>query len=187
MTPYGIVYKDTVASLNEGAKIWRKYLNVISKKYFILSYFLISISIMAVNSIILYFRADKEIYIPLTVIITIMEIISLYFLFTSVSKRNVKNIFLTTNSSKNFKQALLREKDIEFSTPYSKSNYFYEEIDRVVEGIFSLNIYVEEGNLPVCISKNAVEKGEIDKFILLLKEKMNNRYICENKAGGKVK
>ena len=183
MTPYGIVYKDAVPALNEGAEIWRKYLNVIGKKYYILSYLLISVSITAVNSIILYFREDKEMHIPITVIITLMEIISLYFLFTSVSKRSAKNIFLTTNSGKGLKQAVIRESDMEFSTPYSKSNYFYEEIDRVVEGIFSLNIYVEEGNLPVCISKNSVEKGEIDIFISLLKEKMKDRYIYERKQG----
>ena len=99
------------------------------------------------------------------------------------AQRSAKNIFLTTNSGKGLKQAVIRESDMEFSTPYSKSNYFYEEIDRVVEGIFSLNIYVEEGNLPVCISKNSVEKGEIDIFISLLREKMKDRYICERKQG----
>ncbi|MBQ3137407.1 MAG: hypothetical protein IJB74_08010 [Clostridia bacterium] len=183
MTPYGIVYKDTVASLNEGAEIWRKNLNKISKKYFILSYLLISASVVAVNFAILCFRTEKDIYIPTTVLITLMEIISLYFLLISVSKRNAKNIFLSTNSNKSFKQAVIRENDMEFSTPYSKSNYFYEEIDKVVEGIFSLNIYVEEGNLPVCISKNSVEKGDIDMFISLLREKIQDRYIYEKSRG----
>ncbi len=184
MTPYGIVYKDKVPALNEGAEIWRKRSGFISKKYFILSIIIASISIIAVNLIIFTFREDKDAYATATLLLTVMEIISVSFLLKSTLRRNVKNVFGTT-SSDNLKQAVLRENDVEFSTPYSKSNYFYEEIEKVIEGINSINIIVEEGNLPVCISKSGVAKGEIEKFILILKEKMQDRYFYENAVGGK--
>ncbi len=184
MTPYGIVYKDTVPSLNEGAEIWRKKSGFISKKYFILSVFLVSLSIIAVNLIIFYFREDKEFYSFASTFLTLMEIFSVAFLLKSTLRKNVRNIFGTT-STNGLKQAVLRENDVEFSTPYSKSNYYYNEIEKVIEGVNSLNIVVEEGNLPVCISKSAVAKGEIEKFIVILKEKMQDRYLYDNAVGGK--
>lgn len=184
MTPYGIVYKDKIPALNEGAEIWSKRSGFINKKYFVFSLILAYISIIAVNLIIFTFREDKDLYATATLIITVMEIISVSFLLKSSLKRNVKNVFGTT-SSDSLKQAVLRESDIEFSTPYSKSNYFYEEIEMVVEGVNSLCIIVEKGNLPVCISKSGVIKGESEKFILILKEKMKDRYIYENMAGGR--
>ena len=185
MKSYGIVYKDTLPALNEGAEIWRRKSGFINKRYFIISMVLVSLSAVAVNSIIFYFRTDKEYYLPATFFLTVMEIISFYFLLRSNLRKNVKNVFGKV-SSKSFKQALLRENDIEFSTPYSKSNYFYEEIDMVIEGVNSINIIVEKGNLPVCISKSGVIKGEAEKFIFLLKEKIQERYIYENTAGGKA-
>ncbi len=184
MTPYGIVYKDKVPALNEGAEIWRKRSGFIKKKYCILSIILAAISIIAVNLVIFNFREDKDVYITSTLILTVMEIISVSFLLKSSLRRNVRNVFGTTSSG-NLKQAVLRENDVEFSTPYSKSNYFYEEIEMVIEGINSLNIIVEKGNLPICISKSGVLKGEAEKFILILKEKMRERYFFENTVGGK--
>ncbi len=184
MTPYGIVYKDKIPALNEGAEIWSRRSGFINKKYVIFSMILTYISIIAVNLIIFTFREDKDFYTVATLFLTLMEIISVSFLLKSNLKRNVKNVFGTT-SSDNLKQVVLRENDIEFSTPYSKSNYFYEEIEKVIEGVNSLSIIVEEGNLPVCISKSGVIKGEAEKFILILKEKMQDRYIYENTAGGR--
>lgn len=185
MTPYGIVYKDTVPAFNEGAEIWRKRSGFINKKYFIISLILLSLSVVTVNCIIFYFRTDKEYYLPATIFLTVMEIISVYLLLRSNLRKNVKNVFGKA-SSKGFKQALLRESDIEFSTPYSKSNYFYEEIDMVIEGVNSINIIVEKGNLPVCISKSGIVKGECEKFIFIIKEKMKDRYIYDNAAGGRA-
>ena len=186
MTPYGIVYKDTVPAMNEGAEIWNRKSGFINKKYFTLALILLSLSAIAVNAVILYFRTDKEYYLPATFFLTVMEIISLYFLLKSNLRKNVKNVFGSA-SSKTLKQALLRENDVEFSTPYSKSNYFYHEIEMVVEGVNSINIIVERGNLPVCISKSGVIKGEAEKFILILREKMQDRYFYENSIGGKVR
>ena len=186
MTPYGIVYKDTVPALNESSAIWQKKSGMINNKYFILSIILTTASIIAVNGLILYFRADKDLYLPEALFLTVLEAFSVIFLLRSSLKRNVKKFFSVTSSDKIMKQAVLREYDIEFSTPYSKSNYFYEEIERVVEGVNSLNIIIEEGNLPVCISKSGVLKGETEKFISLLKEKMQDRYSYENAAGGRT-
>ncbi len=185
MTPYGIVYRDTAAGFNEGAEIWQKKSGFVNKKYFALAMVLICISIVCVNCIIFYFRTDKDIYSVATFFVTLMEIISVYFILKSSIRKNVKNLF-AKNSTKNLKQALLREKDIEFATPYSKSNYFYEEIEMVIEGVNSVNIIIENSNLPVCISKSGVIKGEGEKFILILKEKMKDRYIYENRVGGRA-
>ena len=174
MTPYGIVYKDKIPALNEGAEIWSKRSGFINKKYVVFSLILAYISIIAVNLIIFTFREDKDLYATATLIITVMEIISVYFLLKSNLRKNVKNIFGTA-SSKGLKQALLRESDVEFSTPYSKSNYFYGEIEKVIEGINSINIIVENGSLPICISKSGIVKGEAERFILVLKDKMQER------------
>lgn len=184
MTPYGIVYKDTAAAFNEGAEIWHKKSDFISKKYFAAALVILSLSVIAVNCIIFYFRTDKDLYSATTVFVTVMEIISLYFILKSGLKKNVKNIFVK-NSTDNLKQALLRENDIEFATAYSKSNYFYDEIEMVIEGVNSVNIIIERGNLPICISKSGIIKGEKEKFILILKEKMKDRYIFENAIGGR--
>ena len=185
MTPYGIVYKDTVPAINEGAEIWRKSSGFISKSKFILGFAAAAVSVAAVNLIILNFRADKEAFIPVSLMITVMEIISVFFLLRSSLRKNVKNVFGAV-SYKGLRQAVLRENDIEFSTPYSKSNYFYNEIERVIEGVNSLCIIVEKGNLPVCISKSGIIKGEAEGFILILREKMKDRYVCENMSGGKA-
>ncbi|MBR5437937.1 MAG: hypothetical protein IKV21_03365 [Clostridia bacterium] len=186
MTPYGIVYKDTVPSVNESAAIWQKKSGMISNKYFILSVILATASILAVNGLILLLKQDKDIYLTDTLLITVMEAVSVIFLLKSSLKRNMKKFFSTTSSDKILKQAVLREYDVEFSTPYSKSNYFYDEIAGVIEGVNSLSIIIEEGNLPICISKSGVVKGETEKFISLFKEKMQGRYRYENATGGKM-
>lgn len=184
MTPYGIVYKDKLPALNEGAEIWNKKSGFISKKYFIISVILASLSIIAVNFIIFNLRTDKDVYATASLLVTVMEIISVSFLLKSSLRKNIKNVFGTV-SNDNLKQAVLRENDMEFSTAYSKSNYYYEEIEKVIEGINSVNIIVEEGNIPVCISKNGIIKGEAEKFLIILKEKMKGRYFYESSIGGK--
>lgn len=183
MTPYGIVYRDTVASLNEGANVWQKKSGLVNKKYVILSFIIISALIIIANRIILSFYKEPELNYMSNIIFTAAEIISVVFMLYTSIKKNARNIFISTNSSKNMKQAVLRENDIEFSTAFSKSNYFYDEIESVVEGIYSLNIIIEKGNLPICISKIDVAKGDMEKFISLLKEKMKGRYSFEEKGG----
>lgn len=184
MTPYGIVYRDTVPSVSEGSGIWQKRSGIVSKGYVALSLILISLLIIGVNRIILSFYDEPELYNTSNIILTVLEIASLtVMMFTSIRK-NIKEIFMGTNFSKNLKQAVLREEDIEFSTPFSKSNYFYDEIESVVEGVYSVNIIIEKGNLPVCISKTGVAKGDIERFILILKDKMKDRYTFEKKVGG---
>lgn len=186
MTPYGIVYRDTVASLNEGAAFWHKKSDIVSKKYIILSLILISALIIGVNRLILSFYDEPELYNTNNIIFTVVEIVSVVMLMFTYIKKNIKNIFMGANSSKNVKQAVLREDDIVFSTSYSKSNYYYDEIECIVEGIYSLNIIIEKGNLPICISKIDIAKGDIEKFICILKEKMKDRYFTESKRGGQI-
>ena len=186
MTPYGIVYRDTVASMNEGAGIWQKKSGIVSKKYLALSLILISALIIGVNRIILSFYDEPELYYVSNIIFTVIEIISVTVLMFTSLKKNIREIFTGTNLTKTVKQAVLREKDIEFSTAFSKSNYYYDEIDSVVEGIYSVNIIIEKGNLPICISKIDIAKGDIEKFIFILKDKMKDRYFTESKVGGKA-
>lgn len=186
MTPYGIVYRDTVASLNEGADIWQKKSGIVNKKYVLLSFILISALIIGVNRIILLFYSEPELYYVSNIIFTVVEIISVAVLLITSLRKNARNIFLSTNSSRNMKQAVLRENDIEFTTEFSRSNYFYDEIDSVIEGIYSVNIIIEKGNLPICISKIDIAKGDMEKFIYLLKEKMRERYFTDRKTGGKA-
>ncbi len=186
MTPYGIVYRDTVASLNEGAAFWQKKSGIVSKKYIALSLILISALIIGVNRCVLFLYDEPELYYTSNMIFSVIEIISVFFLILTSLKKNIKKVFTSTCFSKTLRQAVLRENDIEFSTPYSKSNYFYDEIDCVVEGIYSVNIIIEKSNIPVCISKIDIAKGDIEKFICILKEKMKDRYFIENKAGGGV-
>ena len=184
MIPYGILYRDTVSCINEGADIWHKKTKAISTKYFVSVMLILSLLIAGVNGLILLLNSQAD-FIS-SVMFTVVEIISVAFLIHSTLKRNIRNVFSSAIFSKNLKQALLRQEDIEFSTGYSKSNYFYDEIECVVEGIYSLNIIIEKGNLPVCISKTDIAKGDIEKFIFLLKEKMSDRYFIENKIGGKL-
>lgn len=186
MTPYGIVYRDTVASLNEGANIWQKKNKIVSKKYLILSILLISALIIGVNRVILNFYDEPELYSASNMFFSAFEIASVVFLILSSLRKNLKDVFMSANSSKAVKQAVLREEDIEFSTAFNRANYFYDEIDSVVEGIYSLNIIIEKGNLPVCISKSDIAKGDIEKFTLILREKMKDRYFTERKVGGKA-
>lgn len=184
MTPYGIVYRDTIASLNEGAAFWQKKSGIVSKKYVALSLILISALIIGVNRIILFLYDEPELYYTSNLIFTVIEIISVTVLMLTSLRKNIKKVFTSANLSKTVRQAVLRENDIEFSTSFSKANYYYDEIDSVVEGIYSVNIIIEKGNLPICISKIDIAKGDIEKFICILREKMKDRYFTESKMGG---
>lgn len=176
MIPYGIVYKDTPVALREGATLWEKKSGIISKTKTVFAAILISFFIIAVNTAILFYGGEAEVYFFNTVILTVFEIVATTVLLASTVKKQAKNTFIQVNTSLMKKQAILRENDIEFSTPYSRSNYYYDEIETAVEGIHCINIVIDKNSLPVCISKLGVEKGETETFKNLLKEKLGERF-----------
>lgn len=182
MIPYGIVYKDNPMALKEGATLWEKKSGIISKTKIFLAAFLISVFLIAVNAAILFYGGEVEVYLLNSVFLTLFEIIAASVMLVVTVKKQARNTFIQVNTSLMKKQAVLRENDVEFSTPFSRSNYFYGEIEKAVEGIHCINIFIDKNSLPVCISKSGVEKGEMSVFINLLKEKLGGRFQTQLKG-----
>ena len=101
-------------------------------------------------------------------------------LFVSGCTHRCKNCF-----NKEKKQIVLGESSAVFTSPYRQTEYYYDEIEQVVETDNTITIFIEsEHCYPVYVSKNTVEKGNADIFRVILMKKTDGRYIF---AGGKAR
>lgn len=183
MTPYGIVYSDNVLSLNESRKQWLKKEKIISKGYFALGYLVIAALVVAGNIAVMFIRKDFDWqYYSFMLILELA--LSLFLVFLSVRKE--KEISYNKNCfNKEKKQIVLGESSAVFTSPYRQTEYYYDEIEQVVETDNTITIFIEsEHCYPVYVSKNTVEKGNADIFRVILMEKTDGRYIF---AGGKAR
>ena len=184
MIPYGIVYSDNIISLGESRKQWFKKEKIISKAEFFKGYILIFIILAIMNALV--FAFSKNVTTSDAIFTFAVEaVFGLILLFISMKKIKENDYTQICFNDKEKKQIVLREESAVFTAPYRQSEYFYDEIESVVETENTITFFFDSKySFPVYVSKNNIEKGDIRIFSDILYHKMGNRYVV---AGGAVK
>ncbi|MBQ8504343.1 MAG: hypothetical protein IJ491_08740 [Clostridia bacterium] len=174
MTPYGIVYKENLYSLQESVTVWQKKIGVL-KLGTVLKIDAVILSIDLVLCLLMILLKADGIYIAMLAVLGILCAAAVYIV--------TKNSFLKEITRVNFqntdKQIVLFEDRIEYVTPFSKGEYFYDELVFAHEKNGIITLLIDEASLPCSICAHEVKKGNYETFSRILREKMGNRYIFE--------
>ena len=184
MIPYGIVYSDNIISLGESRKQWFKKEKIISNAEFLKGYILIVLILAVMNALVMAFSKDITLD-DMIFSFAVEAVFSLILLLISMKKIKENSYTQICFNDKEKKQVVLREDSAVFTAPYRQSEYFYDEIESVVETESTITFFFDSKySFPVYISKNSIDKGDIRIFANILYQKMGKRYIV---AGGAAK
>ena len=176
MTSYGIVYSDNVLSLNESKRQWMKKTKIINPIYFALGYIFIVVLLAILNLCVIKFTKEPDVQYTSLLFIT-ESVLSFFLLYLSLRKNKETSYAQNCFNDKEKKQIVLREFSAVFTAPYRQSEYYYDEIEQVVETDNTITIFFDSKyGFPVYISKNTVEKGDIEVFRKIFAQKMGNKY-----------
>ena len=170
MTPYGIVYEENLFSLEQSVNYWHKKYGVMKKKS-LLKIALILLVFYAVIAAVSFIIGKDFYYVILavTLLITNLVLFPIY----------VKNSFVKPTTRANFqrgeKQIVLFGDRLEYTTPYGKSVYYYDEIMSAQESEGLLTIVVDTAAMPISVSEGSLKKGEYQKFLFILEGLMGAR------------
>ncbi len=175
MTPYGIVYKDNLYALEQSCLVWQKKFGVLRASSFIkiaLINLVISFLINIIGSII--DDTDFNYFFVISILVIAFVLILIEY-FTA------KNIYVKQMAKGSMvlhqKQAVLFDNRIEFTLPYAKTVFYYDEILYCEEKTGIVTIILDKGMLPVSIYRACVGKGSYDEFTRILKDILGSRYV----------
>ncbi len=182
MTPYGIVYSDNIISLNECKKQWLKYEKTFYLPSFLIGYAVIAALIILGNILLILFDVEM---ISDYYYMVITEMIFSFIIYLFSVRKIKESFFKAALFSKEKKQVVLRENSVVFTAPYRQSEYFYDELDFIIETENTIMFFIDSKySYPTYVSKNSTEKGDFDLFKKILAEKSGSKYRF---LGGNVK
>lgn len=171
MQPYGIVYEENLYSLEQSVIFWHKKCGVM-KISVLLKMAAVIFGIYALIAAAT-FLFSKDIFYPLLVMLLFATNIALLPV-------TVKNTFLRPTARANFqkgnKQLVLFEERLEYTTPFGKSVYYYDDIVAACEKNGVISILVDTATLPFCVPSGCVKKGEYSKFSALLQQQLGAKF-----------
>lgn len=172
MTPYGIVYKDNPFAMEHSCAVWQKKYGVLKPSFLIKTISLIVLFVILINSLLVLFKiGEPDIMLYTSVMMSVCFSFIVYFTY----KTNYVRQMAKANISVYQKQAVLFDFKIEFTSPYAKSEFYYDEILYCEEKAGILTIILDKGMIPVSIYSACVGKGDYEKFTAILKEKIGTR------------
>lgn len=174
MTPYGIVYKENIHALQESVTVWQKKIGVLKLGTVLkIDAVIMSIALVICFALIL-FKVDG-IYVAMLAFLGILAAATVYFL--------IKHSFMKETTRVNFqntdKQIVLFEDRIEYVTPFSKGEYYYDELAFAYEKNGIITLLIDEASLPCSICAHEIKKGNYETFSKILREKMGSKYTFE--------
>ncbi len=167
MEPYGIVYKDNLFALEQSCKIWQKKFGVLRPSALLKVIAMIEIPVI-IASPVLFIIDDNTVFGILSALFIMVFVAAASFI---TSKSYIKQM-ARQNISPYQKQAVIFDDRIEFTTPYSKSAYTFDEIVYCEEFEGVITIVFDSGAIPVSIYKSGVGKGSYDEFSFMLRDKI---------------
>ncbi len=173
MIPYGIIIKQSRASLQQSYILWQKKYGLLSVKKFI-STAIPMLSLFAVIYCAVTVVFEKELSVMSLFGGICMNMLLIAFLMYATAIRIVKEYALTAKEEK--VQLVLNEDTLEITTAYSKEVVPYSEIDLCFEKNFLLTVITDKNTFPLSVSKTHLVKGDYDTFTALLKSKVPYAY-----------
>lgn len=166
MTPYGIVYKESIHAYEQSVRVWQKNFGVLKGRTILkLSAFLWILAII-VTVVLFLINTDVTYALFYCFLTAAVNVIS----YMLIKSNYIKQI--STGNYQNYdKQIVLFEDRMEITTSFGKGCYYYDEILLVHEKNAVITIIIDEGAAPYCIFAHGIKKGEYGKFLNLLVEK----------------
>lgn len=174
MTPYGIVYNENPYAFEKSMALFQKKFGVLRPAVMVkisMMFWLAAIIVIFV----LYFTKQDALYALVFAAITLFANIITIIVF----RKNYTKNFSRVNFRGSEAQAVLFENRIEFTTPTSKGEYYYDEFIFVHEKDGIITFVIDPGATPVSICSHDVKKGDFKSFSSILKEKLGDRYKYE--------
>lgn len=181
MTPYGIVYNENPHALGESVKVWQKKFGVLSKNNILKMFMIMLFEIFACFALTVLIKADPF-FIVTTPIFGVGLAVIAYFSIVknSVIKQTVRANFRPDDARK---QIVLFEDRLEYTSPFGKGSYYYDEILCAHEKNGVLTVIVDADALPLSVFRHGVEKGEYEKLTFILRGCLGGKYEYE---GGSI-
>lgn len=174
MIPYGIIIKQSKASLQQSYVLWQKKYGLLSaKKFFAAAIPLLSLFAAAYCAVTVIFEKEFSVISLFSGIV--MNMLLVAFLMYSSAVRIVKDYAITAKEER--LQLVLNEDFIEITTEFTKEVVPYSEIDLCFEKNFLLTVITDKNTFPLSISKTHILTGDYDTFTSLLKSKVAYRYV----------
>lgn len=170
MTPYGIVYKDNLFALEQSCNIWQKKFGILKIGSIVKISAIFAAIIFAVCGVLSFVNKDEMLfYLYISVIMSAVFIFLTYFTNKLVYVKEIAK----TRMNKEQKQAVLYEDKIVLTSPYIKSEFYYEDILYFEEKNGILTLIFDAGMVPTSIYSSCVGKGDYSEFCRIFKEKMS--------------
>ena len=174
MTPYGIIYRESPYSYEQSVGIWQKKFGVMKLSL------LIKIA-LAINVVVgvLYFAAGYILkdytYFYIFPVHFIANFVSVYMIMKSTNIKSVASQCI----QKTDVQLVFYDDKIVFTTPYSKSEYYYDELVYCKEKSGCITIVVDEGVAPISLQREFIKTGDYFRVKQILFEKLGSGFIAE--------
>ncbi len=177
MTPYGIVYKENPHAFGESVKVWQKKFGVLTKKNIFKMFMIMLLEIIITSAVLLLTKADPF-FIATTPLFGVLMAVSSYFFVVknSVIKQTVRANFRPDDARK---QLVLFEDRLEYTSPFGKGSYYYDEILCAHEKNGVLTILVDTDALPISVFRHGMENGEYERFTFILRGHLGGKYEYE--------
>ena len=172
MTPYGIVYRETQNSYEQSVSIWQRKFGVMKLSL------LIKIS-LAVNLVIgaLYFALGYILKEPYYFYIFPLHFLATFFSVYFVMKSTNITSVAAQCMQKTDAQLVFYDDRFVFTTPYSRSEYYYDELIYCGEKNGCITILVDEVVAPVSVQKELIKTGDYFRVLEILSEKLGSSFI----------
>lgn len=174
MTPYGIIYKESPYSYEQSVEIWQRKYGVMKLSL------LIKIS-LAINALLacLYFAAGYILkdssYFYIFPIHFIATFISVYMVMRTTNIKSVASQCMQRTDV----QIVFYDDRFILTTPYSRSEYYFDELVYCEEKHSCITIIVDEGVAPISLQREFIKTGEYSRVREILSEKLGSSFIGE--------
>lgn len=174
MTPYGIIYRESPYSYEQSVGIWQRKFGVMKISLLIKIALVINVIIGA-----LYFAAGyilkENYYFYIFPIHFIANFVSVYMVMKST---NIKSVAAQC-MQKTDVQLVFYDDRIVFTTPYSRSEYYYNELVYCKEKHGCITIVVDEGVAPISLQREFIKTGNYFRVREILSERLGSGFIGE--------
>ena len=171
MTPYGIIYADSPYAMRQSVNIWQKKFGTMKISLLIKITLTINLLLAVIYAAACFFLKDT------TYIYTyIAQFIATALVVYSVMKTTSVKSLASQCMQKTDLELVLFDKSFTVTTPYSKSEYFYDEIACCCESGGCITIIVDEAVAPFSIQRDSVKTGSYSKVCDILSEILKDKF-----------
>ncbi len=172
MTPYGIIYTDNAYSFEQSVSIWQKKFGVM-KISLLLKISLILCLILAVVYFAAGYLLKDRMYFYFYIIQCAVTVAVVY----SVMRMTNIKALASQCMQKTDLQLVLYEDRLILTTPYSKSEYYYDEIIYCGEKNGCITIIIDQSVAPVSIQRESVKTGSYATVCEILTNVMKEKFL----------